>query len=126
MTIVFVYGTLMKEYGNHIFIKDAEFVGKYKTLEKYILSVDDGIPYISNIDTLIPKTQVCGEVYIVNDQTLKSMDFLEGNGEWYTRKQVMVYNDTNEVLAWVYFNPKITDIICSNGSYDDYVKYKPL
>jgi gamma-glutamylcyclotransferase (GGCT)/AIG2-like uncharacterized protein YtfP len=56
-----------------------------------MIYIDGTIPYLS--DTF-QKYNIQGEVYNVSSETLKELDELEGEGEWYIRKKIMV-SDTN-------------------------------
>lgn len=71
--LVFVYGTLKKGSWNHHLLEKATFLGKSVTLGKlYDLG---GIPGFvrGNEDGLVH-----GELYRVDDETLDSLDVLEG------------------------------------------------
>ena len=77
MNYVFVYGTLMKNERNHHLINDKDFVNEAK-LENY---------YMFNLGTypgiFIGNGVILGEVYNVNDDTLKRLDYLEEEGTLY-------------------------------------------
>jgi gamma-glutamylcyclotransferase (GGCT)/AIG2-like uncharacterized protein YtfP len=86
MTRVFVYGTLKKGYGNSHLLRNAEFVGHGYTIETYRM-FNVGFPIIRECEDGNP---VYGEVYEVDDQTLKNLDRLENEGVMYDRKVVNV------------------------------------
>tara|TARA_Y100001938_G_scaffold149099_1_gene234841 strand:+ start:38 stop:412 length:375 start_codon:yes stop_codon:yes gene_type:complete len=75
MTKLFVYGTLKQGHGNHSrFLKDANFLGKAKTDREMWALVDLGaFPAMTYGDM-----QVQGEVYEVDAEQLKRIDYLEG------------------------------------------------
>lgn len=112
---MFVYGTLMKGYSNGaILLRDALFLGRATTKNKYTLRVR-GIPYV-NKDT--PTTQIRGEVYQVDDEELLDLDSLEGHPTWYTREEITVTLDNGKALtAWIYFNPNKSAQISNTGDY---------
>jgi len=100
--LLFVYGTLMKGLHNHFLLKTSECLGSYKTVKKHMIYIDGTIPYLS--DTF-QKYNIQGEVYNVSSETLKELDELEGEGEWYIRKKIMV-SDTNgdQIEVEAYYN----------------------
>jgi gamma-glutamylcyclotransferase (GGCT)/AIG2-like uncharacterized protein YtfP len=130
-TTIFVYGTLRKNYRNHAFLSTANFVGEAKTQNKYVMHCGGIIPFVSESQAI---SQIVGEVYEVDHQTLADLDQLEGcipslnnpaefdSNSWYTRKQVEIeLTDRNEVmLVWMYFNEKANHHpIISTGDYND-------
>ena len=111
MPYLAVYGTLKKGHSNHdVYLKDAKFIGKGITVEKYVL-VEQVIPFC------IPPNKVEGgekiasrikvEVYEVNEETLRKIDKLEGHPNWYIRKLIDIEMETGEtVKAWFYEYPQ--------------------
>jgi len=104
---VFVYGTLMRDHGNHYFLHNAEFIGTGKTKERYCMRINNGLPYVLRHLEL---SQICGEVYLVGDITLAELDRLESHPNWYRREEVEILLNRNTgipeaITAWVYFNP---------------------
>ncbi|WP_457572215.1 gamma-glutamylcyclotransferase family protein [Desulfovulcanus sp.] len=96
---VFVYGTLKKGYSNHHFLLDASFIGPGRTQNKYTMYADS-IPYVSPQ----PQTSyIYGELYLVNDDTLRALDQLEEHPDFYVRRKVPVVIDAKTYLAWMYF-----------------------
>lgn len=98
MDTVFVYGTLMKGYGNHRnYLSHSEFVGTGE-ITGYALYA------VSSFPGIVPEggEKVKGEVYKVDQDTLKRLDRLEGEGSLYLRKQVEVRADGHIVQAWTY------------------------
>lgn len=113
---VFVYGTLRKGYGNHVFLEGSKFLGKAKTKEKYTMYAR-GIPFVSHE----PMVEITGEVYEVDDFTLNRLDTLEGHPNWYIREKVpVILEDGTEVEAWLYFNDVEGGDIVPTGDYEDY------
>ncbi|PTO80018.1 gamma-glutamylcyclotransferase family protein [Vibrio splendidus] len=91
--LVFVYGTLRKDQSNHHYLKQCECLGRFDTPEQYALF--DLVAYPAMI---FGKKSVAGEVYIINDEILESLDWLEDVPVEYRREQI----ETIFGLAWVY------------------------
>ncbi len=81
MKKVFVYGTLMKGFGNHRLLGDADFVGM-ATLKEYGLYCVS--PYYPGVVPMAGEF-VRGEVYEVDTNGLKRLDSLEDEGRLYAR-----------------------------------------
>lgn len=95
-TNVFVYGTLLKGRSNHRLIADCELLGRGTVtgFEMYDLGYYPAI---------VPgEGSVLGEVYSVDNETLKKLDFFEGSGELYIRKTVRVSMEKDDADAEVY------------------------
>lgn len=96
---VFVYGTLMKDQSASHYLDDAYFLGDavLHGYSLYDLGWYPGIrPYGNGT--------VFGEVYLVSDELLGSMDRYEGEGSLYHRSLVPVdiKGKTMQVFAYVY------------------------
>lgn len=82
LNLVFVYGTLKREFPNHRrYMKSARLIGRYHTVEKYPLVVfgDRYLPALLNSPG--EGRHVEGELYEVNDECLARIDSLEGTHE---------------------------------------------
>ncbi|MBM9514691.1 gamma-glutamylcyclotransferase family protein [Desulfogranum marinum] len=115
---IFVYGTLKRGYSNHRFLADSKFLGTGKTREKYAMYVS-GIPFVIVSE---PVSQIHGELYEVDDQTLYKLDQLEGHPHWYQREQVEICLDNNfsqssTVTAWIYFNEDNSGTLVPTGCF---------
>ena len=103
---VFVYGTLKSGFCNHhkMIEAGATFLCQAKTKNKRLLTIK-GLPYLH--DGNCPHGyQVEGELYsIPNINGLKVLDWFEGNGEFYVRKQDLFIDleKNQEVTAWAYY-----------------------
>lgn len=123
---VFVYGTLMEAYGNHIFLRDSPMICKATTVDSYEM-LAAGIPYV-NKDS--PESKIKGEVYKVTPEVLEyDIDRLEGHPYSYCREVVKVKGDDgNYYDAWIYFYPterlsqRLGLTIIKSGNYHDYRK----
>lgn len=122
-TKVFVYGTLRRGYGNHRLLENSEFLGNAITKEKYELTAN-GIPFV-NPDK--PTSNIVGEVYEVDNETLKSLDRLEGydaklDDGWYMRREISVMIEDKEEKASIYFNSHSKGVLIEDGNYATYRK----
>lgn len=97
---LFTYGTLCRGRHNHGFLKGAKFIGEAYTGFGYTLVIN-GLPYLLR-DNEGPGCW--GELYEINDEQLKRIDFLEGHPEWYERKEITVYCDSDNEYhkVWAY------------------------
>jgi gamma-glutamylcyclotransferase (GGCT)/AIG2-like uncharacterized protein YtfP len=113
---VFVYGTLKSGFGNHVFLKGSRFVCDAMTDKPYLF-LEHGLPFVIDDSNDFKSVRVHGEVYEVNDETLKNIDRLEGHPEFYERKPVWVINKKTNIklYVWIYF---ITD------GFDDMSRYE--
>ena len=101
---VFVYGTLMSGFGNNRLLKDSMFIEHASTEDEYILVLSGLIPFLMDN---VSDCYVVGEVYKINDKTLKKLDDLEGHPNWYERRIINVVSDVGDRLkAWAYFMPE--------------------
>jgi gamma-glutamylcyclotransferase (GGCT)/AIG2-like uncharacterized protein YtfP len=104
---VFVYGTLKRLHYNHPLLHSShtEFLGcsiLTGPFQMRDLSFYPGVQY--TLDSQV-KNKVYGEVYRINEDTLKGLDILEGNGNFFTRIQV----ETPWKKAWMYMIPSNFD-----------------
>jgi gamma-glutamylcyclotransferase (GGCT)/AIG2-like uncharacterized protein YtfP len=83
---VFVYGTLKKGLCNSSLLRTAEYVGTGYTVSLFTMRTV-GFPIIFPAENGSP---VFGEVFEVDDNTLKALDNLESEGRMYNREKIMV------------------------------------
>ena len=100
---IFVYGTLRKGMGNHHLLEGSGFLGMGETVVRYGMYVlPGGIPYVKRRSGM--KAVIVGEVYEVDEDTLRRIDRLEGHPDFYRRRLVPVMLNTEEkIRAWLYF-----------------------
>ena len=115
-TLLFVYGTLKRDYSNHALLTSALFVSEAATTEMYgfYLGPDEYAPGERKIPFLFAKPKVGdsavhvrGEVWEVDSSTLAQLDELEGHPDWYQRKKITVCLRSGEsVSAFTYLLPE--------------------
>ena len=96
---IFVYGTLMKGFYNHVaYLKDSAFVGEGSIFgyEMYNLGRYPGI--IEGMGVVL------GEVYLVTKEELDRIDILEEEGSLYVKQlaTVTMLESGKMTEAWVY------------------------
>lgn len=97
--LIFVYGTLKHDFGNHRVIEGQKFLGHAATAENnwqmYSLG---GFPGVVRGDNMI-----WGELYKVDEAAFARCDRLEGHPNFYKREQVEVLDsDGQSYVAWMY------------------------
>lgn len=121
---LFVYGTLMKGFSNHHYMKSCTYLGKAKTIHKYAMFSTD-FPFVTNKQADV---EIIGEVYSVpNKDILLPIDELEDHPQEYERKPipVMLIDSQTTIEAQLYFK-EIVDLdqpdleSISSGSFLDY------
>lgn len=105
-TLLFVYGTLKKGYGNNYHLGNARFMGSAISEDNDYVMQDIGFPILwQDKPEALFTGQVVGEIYQINPKQLASCDHLEANGHMYTRKE-RTFKITKRggmvVTAWVY------------------------
>jgi len=112
--LVAVYGTLKRGYGNHMLLANSIYIADGYTEEPYPLVVHgSGLPFLIDKPGVGKKVRV--EVYLVDSDTLNTLDALEGHPDWYQRKEKEVlctglssggFNYHNAILTpWIYMAP---------------------
>lgn len=101
---VFVYGTLKRgQYFHNRYLGNdqSEFVGEAVASPDYSLYID-GMPHLVREKTDI---QCKGELYLIDDDVLKTLDSLEEPA--YYRDIIEVTDELGKKqLAWAYLRPK--------------------
>ena len=118
---IFVYGTLMKGEGNHRLISSqvCEGSGFIRGFNLYNLGYYPGIRPSEHSNHV-----VYGEVYLVDDRTLESVNRLEGEGSLYILQSVEVTMSDKVVTAGVYvYNHKCLN---SRRIYSGYWKQRTI
>lgn len=97
---VLVYGTLKKGFYNHILLEKSKFIDSgYFFIENTSLKAnkDFSFPYLF-LNKQGEDNFFYGELYEINEETLKSLDQLEGHPDFYQRIYV------KEIDAFVYIS----------------------
>jgi gamma-glutamylcyclotransferase (GGCT)/AIG2-like uncharacterized protein YtfP len=120
MEYMFVYGSLRKKFWNHrTYLKNSNFIGNGETKEKYSMYAYI-IPYVVETEKT---SHILGEVYEVDEETLKKIDNLEGHPICYKRKKVpIILESGEEIKAWLYFYPEPYGVLVESGNYEDYMR----
>lgn len=102
-TYVFVYGTLMRGYGNNAVLGDSRFIGRAETVGHCRL-YHAGFPVLRERSKAGPNAPVRGEVFVVTDpEVMRNLDSLEGEGRMYHRRGKYVRMETGKrILAFAY------------------------
>jgi len=116
---VFVYGSLKKNFGNHVLLQYSEFIGEGITCDPQFTMVNLGsFPgVVQNGNGYIR-----GEVYQINQPTLTRLDILEGEGNFYSRRKINVNidNEIHECFIYVLIrNYSFVESIKNEKSYKD-------
>lgn len=98
---VFVYGTLKQGHGNHRLLRGSKYLGRSMIEGRYKMLSLGGFPGLVQSGEL-PNNRISGEVYQIDEDTLQSLDWLEGHPKFYERKKV----PTQFKNAWCYFLPE--------------------
>lgn len=101
---VFVYGSLMKGYWNNKLLENSIYTGMAKL-------VDYEMYHVSGFPGIIRKCgdYIIGEVYEIDEETLKRLDELEDEGRMYIRQpEAIILENQEEIKAFVYvWNNKV-------------------
>ena len=100
---LFVYGTLMRTYGNNILLKehDAQFLYESSTA-RFVMWSRGLFPAIVRIDLResAPDCYVTGELWAVSPACLEETDRLEGTATGFYRRETVTL--LNGQIAWAY------------------------
>lgn len=96
---VFVYGTLKTGHGNHRALRDATLLGTHTLDSGFKMFHLGGFPGVVRATGGTPGYPIHGEVYLVDESTLQSLDWIEGHPNFYEREKVV---STPWKRAWIY------------------------
>lgn len=107
--LLVVYGTLKQGYHNSHRLRNARYLGEVVSASTNYKMASIGFPILWEIGKETNTSAAfVGELYEVDNNTLRSCDQLEGHPHMYERKLRMFYCMTKQVRAWVYiWNRKI-------------------
>lgn len=124
---LFVYGSLRRGFPNHFFLEKSIYMGTYSTVDKYhmIGQVSKSFPYVVVAETEFDNTNpthIIGELYEIDADVLQDLDALEGHPDFYTRRTVLVSDESGEhtYSAYMYIleNPGIISGLKNNGRFE--------
>jgi gamma-glutamylaminecyclotransferase len=118
--LVFVYGTLKKGFHNNSFLDGSIYYGNGYTAKRYLLIQDCGLPFMVKDSKNLYSINIKGDIYLVDNYTLKELDYLESHPYFYKREQIIVYIKGISLKCWCYFlnDPFVkTDNIIIDGEW---------
>ena len=107
MNKIFVYGTLKQHQPNFAIIKSGIFCGVGRLDKSYELRMVS----MGSFPALIPSgknspQEIIGEIWSVDDESFKNVDYLEGYPSFYDREQFIILDSADKAhTCWVYFIP---------------------
>jgi gamma-glutamylaminecyclotransferase len=87
-TPIFVYGTLRPGQPNHRLLGRSEWLGTFRTTPRFTLADLGAFPAM--IDG--GDTSVIGDLFAVDRETLRALDYLEGHPRFYRRQAIPLEN----------------------------------
>ena len=98
MRRIFVYGTLMKGYRNHIVLLGSKCIEKEAVLEDYAMYDTGAYPAV------IPQkgSKVKGEIYLVGEGKIKILNMIEAEGVLYKLTPVKLNTKSGETEGETY------------------------
>ena len=105
LMLIFVYGSLKKGFNNNWYLENSEFVCNDMTEPKWEMINLGSFPGV------IPNASynIYGEVYEIDDETLKMLDQLEGHPTLYTRKTVKLKKTKEPVWMYIFNDYELYD-----------------
>lgn len=104
---VFVYGSLKKNFENHFWLlsNTAKFITNALTSNKSfdLVSVRDSYPSVVKGDN-----KIYGEIYEIDNECLRELDYLEGYPDLYTRNEYSFDTEKGKMKALMYVMPEKT------------------
>jgi len=102
--LLFVYGTLKKDFPNSSLLRRATYVGDYITDDMYAFYDTGGFPVACPYNNEWG-TAIKGELYQVSKTILNRVDVLEGHPDFFSRNIVGVNNGKEGRVAYMYLFP---------------------
>ncbi|MCX7701543.1 MAG: gamma-glutamylcyclotransferase [Gemmataceae bacterium] len=99
-TWLFVYGTLKSGMSNHFRLQGQPFIRQARTLPRYRLLRIRWYPGL--IDCPESGRSIEGEIYAVDEATLRQLDEFEGVPVLFERRPVLLEDETHSVEAYFY------------------------
>lgn len=97
---VFVYGSLKRGHSNHLLLEEYNFLGRAYIEGPWRMM---GLGFFPGVtEGHDEDSRIYGEVYVVDEEGLASLDVLEGHPHFYERKKVRT-NESEFGNVWCYF-----------------------
>ena len=112
--LIFVYGSLRNGHCNHHLLKDAYCFGIGSTEGSFAMYLVSGYPYVTASESRYP---IVGELYGIDDDTLKLLDRMEGHPRYYERREIPVLVEEIRYIAWLYFRDP-PGVLMHSGDFD--------
>ncbi len=113
---IFVYGRFQVGAGRTFLMNCAIYAGKARTWRRYSLKVST-YPFVTS---KIPVSQIHGEVYLVDSETLELLDLILNHPDCQCREKVPVELLGGKIIsAWMYFQPDGPGVQIESGDYLD-------
>ncbi len=112
--LIFVYGSLRNGHCNHHLLKDAYCFGIGSTEGSFAMYLVSGYPYVTASESRYP---IVGELYGIDDDTLKLLDRMEGHPRYYERREIPVLVEEKRYIAWLYFRDP-PGVLMHSGDFD--------
>ena len=103
MQQVFVYGTLKQGGQLHRALEESEFIGEAVTDPEFTMINLGWYPGVLHVG----ETKIHGEVFNIDDDTLKALDRIEGYPSLYDRK--FVNTSLGEAIMYIYNKDNVRD-----------------
>jgi gamma-glutamylaminecyclotransferase len=102
--LIFVYGSLKKDFQNHYLLEDSKYIGEATTTDFYTMigTKSKAFPYIISNYPDNAGTCIKGEVYDISEEVLEKLDKLEGHPDTYTRRNIYVSADKDSLIVFAY------------------------
>ncbi len=106
--LIFVYGSLRKGFINNFLLKNQNYLGEFITKKEYHLFGPKSLLFPYLVESQInnqKQVNIYGEVYEIDETTLKKIDDYTNNPDFYLRKSIKVKSvlDNSEKIVDTYF-----------------------
>lgn len=100
---LFVYGSLKKGFDNHIILKEANYISKAKTLDKFAMYKDGDRNYPYIVKNELIGQAIEGELYqIRRKDILKKIDDFEDAPRYFKHENIWIKTRSKKVKATTY------------------------
>jgi gamma-glutamylaminecyclotransferase len=122
--LLFTYGTLQRGNVRNYILDGCAYLGPAKTYEKFLLKDRGDFPLMVELSKTARKklaldmVVVQGELFNINQETLKYLDRIEGHPDFFTRRQVLIEkpDGTTEMAITYLITPDKTRMFWFNDN----------